>query len=525
MSAFTRFLDWINSEVPSADALTGAEKVPLIQTSATKQSLLSTLADYVVQTATAFLQSGTGAIAETVQAMGRRVVWASQYGSGFTTTPGGDIAKAITALGADGGIVELPPGSVTLEAQVSIPSKITLRGRGIGVTNITAKASLNAHAFINSDASGGNSNIELLDFTYDGNYANQTTGNGVVITKGTYCYIEIETKNCHGTGQTFSGGSNNRAGPKNISRSNGLAGAGYGLYFFNSDDNQVEGGGIYDDNCIGVVIEASGASATAKRNKVGPVKARGNRADFSQSGAGVHWEDSAGGDANDGELVGPICTGGTGVGINNTGTNLHIMGGTVQGNTKAGVVSSAAVGFLYVGIKMLDNGAGDAGGYQTQMRFDDTGLNPASSGEVIGCKGSGTVEGLKTFSTFGAVKVIHCDFDGSTNDYNFASANDQLIVTDSVSADNGDAAASLTAGTSATTQRWATALTAARAVTLNTTGAAKGAKFHIVRSGGDTGGPWNLNVGTGPLKALVAGTWCEVKYNGSAWFLSAYGAL
>lgn len=374
-----------------------------------------------------FVQSGSDALSESVQTAVRRVVWASQYGSGFTTTPGADIAKAITALGANGGIVELPPGSCTLEAQVSLPSKIIIRGRGIGVTTLTAKNSLNAHAFVNSDSTNGNSNIELLDFTYDGNYTNQTSGNGVTITKGTYCYVEIETKNCYGHGQIFSGGSNNRFGPKNISRSNGKSAAGYGLYIFNSDDNQVAGDGIYDDNCIGVAVEASGASATAKRNKVGPVKARNNRADFSQSGAGVHWEDSSGGDADDGELIGPICTGSTGVGINNTGTNLHISGGTVEGNSKSGVVSSAAVGFLYSGIQMLDNGASDTAGYRAQMRFDDSALNPASSGLVAGCKGSGTENGLLTLSTNSAVKVAECQFSGTTADYSLASTSDAVV--------------------------------------------------------------------------------------------------
>ena len=91
----------------------------------------------------------------------------------------------------------------------------------------------------------------------------------------------------------------------------------------------------------------------------------------------------------------------------------------------------------------------------------------------------------------------------------------------SVSADNGDAAATLTAGRSDSTQRWATTLTADRAVTLSTT-AWEGARFRIVRTGG---GAFNLNVGTGPLKALAANTWADVEFNGTAWVLTAYGAL
>lgn len=65
-------------------------------------------------------------------------------------------------------------------------------------------------------------------------------------------------------------------------------------------------------------------------------------------------------------------------------------------------------------------------------------------------------------------------------------------------------------------------LTAHRAVTLSTTGARAGASFRITRTGS---GAFNLNIGSGPLKALVQNTWCEVVYDGTAWYLAAYGAL
>ena len=97
-------------------------------------------------------------------------------------------------------------------------------------------------------------------------------------------------------------------------------------------------------------------------------------------------------------------------------------------------------------------------------------------------------------------------------------------VNPSVSTDNGDAAVTLTAGKNALVQRWSTALTADRAVTLSTTGAYTGASFRIVREATATGA-FNLNVGTGPLKALAAGTWCDVAFNGTAWQVSAAGSL
>jgi len=82
-------------------------------------------------------------------------------------------------------------------------------------------------------------------------------------------------------------------------------------------------------------------------------------------------------------------------------------------------------------------------------------------------------------------------------------------------------AATLTFGTTKQNCYWNTALTADRAVTLSTVGVVEGAKFKITRAGG----AFNLNVGTGPLKALPANSWCEVTFDGTAWFLSKYGTL
>lgn len=94
-----------------------------------------------------------------------------------------------------------------------------------------------------------------------------------------------------------------------------------------------------------------------------------------------------------------------------------------------------------------------------------------------------------------------------------------------VSADNGDAAATLTVAAYVSTQIWNTPITADRAVTLSTTGAKSGDRFRVVRTAAATGG-FNLNVGTGPLKAMgTAGSFADVEYNGSAWVLTGYGVL
>lgn len=90
-----------------------------------------------------------------------------------------------------------------------------------------------------------------------------------------------------------------------------------------------------------------------------------------------------------------------------------------------------------------------------------------------------------------------------------------------VSADRGDADQTLTVG-DAQIQRWATALTANRTVTLSTTGAIAGDWFRVVRTGL---GAFTLDVGG--LKTIPNATaaFVDVTYNGSAWVLTGYGTL
>jgi hypothetical protein len=91
-----------------------------------------------------------------------------------------------------------------------------------------------------------------------------------------------------------------------------------------------------------------------------------------------------------------------------------------------------------------------------------------------------------------------------------------------VSADRGNVGVTLVLGVDKATQVFATTLTADRAVGLSGTNSHEGGRFRIVRS---AAGAFNLNVGTGPLKALAQDEWCEVTHNGSAWVLTAFGTL
>lgn len=73
---------------------------------------------------------------------------------------------------------------------------------------------------------------------------------------------------------------------------------------------------------------------------------------------------------------------------------------------------------------------------------------------------------------------------------------------------------------SATTIRLTGTITANRTVTLNGTNAYKGLCYRFTRTGAGAFN-WSIN----GLKNLAVNTWCDVEYDGAAWFLSAYGTL
>lgn len=91
-----------------------------------------------------------------------------------------------------------------------------------------------------------------------------------------------------------------------------------------------------------------------------------------------------------------------------------------------------------------------------------------------------------------------------------------------ISPDRGDAAVTLVAGIDATNQRYATALTANRVVTLDTLAAYVGARFRVIRTGL---GAFTLDVGG--LKTIPSATaaFVDVMYDGTAWRLTGYGLL
>ncbi len=90
----------------------------------------------------------------------------------------------------------------------------------------------------------------------------------------------------------------------------------------------------------------------------------------------------------------------------------------------------------------------------------------------------------------------------------------------------GDSSVTLTVGSSTVEQRWANSLTAERTATLATTGAWQGARFHLQREEA-AGGSYSLEVlvGSTRLIRLAPGEWAEVVFNGTTWYVAAFGRL
>lgn len=95
-----------------------------------------------------------------------------------------------------------------------------------------------------------------------------------------------------------------------------------------------------------------------------------------------------------------------------------------------------------------------------------------------------------------------------------------------LSADNGDASATLTIATSERAQRWATTLTADRTATLSTTGAYTGARFRIIRTEASSGlFVLYVSAASATIATVLRGQWCDVEYSGTAWIVVAKGDI
>jgi len=84
------------------------------------------------------------------------------------------IQEAIDSLPAEGGDVFIPEGTYTINAPITVPSDVILRGAGYN-TIIFLAANSNCDLIQNNDVVGGNEHIIIENIQLDGNSENQTT--------------------------------------------------------------------------------------------------------------------------------------------------------------------------------------------------------------------------------------------------------------------------------------------------------------------------------------------------------------
>jgi len=279
-------------------------------------------------------------------------------------------------------------GGPFLFTQLTIPT-----GKGIvgnGETSILKVANgSNNNAIISTSTA----NIELINFTLDGNYLNQTSGSGVVLSTCTYAKVEsLNVLNTYGTGILVSAGYGNRIMKNNVITA-GKVDSGYGIYIFCSNYNKVSDNYV-TDTCIGIVIEASGVGQTAHHNNVTGNTSIFNRPDFTQSGAGFHIEESVSALVKWNNASGNNFSSNLGPGVSITeGSANNITGNTMGNNGYAGVSMNGAEDTTVTGNNIVTNGASAPGGYQAGIYAE--GCEGLISDNLI----SGSVDGIKTVGT------------------------------------------------------------------------------------------------------------------------------
>lgn len=328
---------------------------------------------------------------------------------------------------AAGKLLVLPEGEI-VSGPLTYPSFIRISGAGIGKTILKLENGTNTYFIRNENGALGNTGIVFEHFTIDGNQGNQfSPATGLLLDKVTASRLDIEVRNCHGMGVTVSEGGYNYFGPLMNCHANGLRTAGYGVYIYSSDGN-VFNGGRYDDNCIGIAVEASGPGMHSNFNKIIGVKAQGNRKEFDQSGAGIHFEQSDGGNCNFCEVAGGMSVNNTGFGVTNTGVSVKIGGMTIKGNGQAGIATLAATGFQYNNNRLEGNGSTALAGYRSEMIFDAPSY--ASDGLVMGnyMRGTYALDGaIRTTQPGSAIKFINNDVDGYGLPYVISGQGDILV--------------------------------------------------------------------------------------------------
>jgi hypothetical protein len=536
------------SELPAATLpLTGTELVPVVQSGATKQTTLAAMP---------YVPAGTGAVTTTVQAKLREFVSVKDFGAVGNGIA--DDTAAIQAAIAAANFVIIPEGTYLTTASLTLKNNLIIDCRGTiqaaTQSTIVDWTSVNDTTWIGGIISGNNSTA-----SQNGHSLNNSNRNKL---------LNFTVTNCLNKGVNVAGSSSgNLLSPNRISGATSATGVGLSLFGANVLNNEIRGG-VYTANRIGVSLNA------ASYNRISNIDVSANT-DIGVTVDGVVTASGDGGKYN--EFVNVIANGTTtsssyaGIYLGNGSSYNKFIGFAANNNSGAGVRLSAGAGYECVG-NVFSGGSCESNANSgvvlsssPRTKFSNVfarsntgrGFSVFSSDYVFANNieaTSNTTQNILIQSGYTQFNNVICE--SGTHGYQVTSGgsadstNNTLSVarltgaltanlsvdagrgrvyaitgaSNTVTADAGDANFTVAAGTS-TTIIYNTPITALRSVTLATSGAQNGDFARVVRTASCTGA-FNINVGTGPLKALTAaGQWCDVQYNGSAWVLTAYGTL
>lgn len=504
-----------------------------------------------------FLQAGTGAVATTVQTKLRETVSVKDFGAtGDGVT---DDTVAIQASITAASFVLIPTGTYRTTSALTLKNNVTIDCRGTiqagDQASIVNWAGVNDATWTGGVISGNNSAIYQ-----NGHLLNNSNRNKL---------LNFTVTSCLNKGVSIAGSSSeNLISPNRITGATSTTGVGLSLFGANVLNNEIRGG-VYTANRIGVSLNA------ASYNRISNIDVSANT-DINVTVDGVITASGDGGKYN--EFVNVIANGTTtssayaGIYLGNGSSYNKFLGFAANSNSGAGVRLSAGAGYECVG-NVFSGGScesnansGVALSSSPRTKFSNVfarsntgrGFNVFSSDYVFannieatsnstqniliqsgytqfnnvicenGTYGYQVTSGGSADSTNNTLSVARLTGASTANLSVDAGRGRVYAITgasNTVTADAGDANFTVAAGTSITII-YNTPITALRSVTLLASSATQnGDSARIVRTTSCTGA-FNINVGTGPLKALTAaGQWCDVQYNGTAWVLTAYGTL
>lgn len=373
-----------------------------------------------------FIPSSTGVAMPLAEFARPAVIQAAVFGVRGDGRSDNTAALARALAAASGSVLMLPRGTVLFRT-MRVPSDTTVIGEGIDATVLRQIAGVTGH-LISNDSPDSAFNLRLEGFTVDGAAKRGGPANhGVLLDRATRCFVNIEVRNCGGSGIVVTGGRHHTFGRATLCSGNGRFGPGYGLFLYGVSDSLVLGG-RYDDNCIGLAVEASGRLARADRNIIVNPSCRDNRDDFGQSGAGLHFEQSSGGVCSGCQVIGGSVSGSRGPGVVNSATDIHLSGITCRGNSRAGVATLAGRNFIYTALELEGNALQPMSGYQAEMLFDDSGLDPASRGLVAHSRlrGRSPDGGVKSMSPHSRLRFSGNAISGYARSYDLQGKDDLI---------------------------------------------------------------------------------------------------